>query len=184
MIADYAKQRQLITNYAQNYHDERFQHKPFNAQLAGEMSDFLYDATLDQIYDACQFVNENEINYRYGDPKNLTKPDSEMTETYHILGMHFWGNLRNRLYEYNRTGKRDFYNLIANEEQNIAHSIHSLQKTYTECYGLHANGQETAEQRNLQRELAIHQSKLALAQHALSYAPKRQELSFQSGREQ
>lgn len=182
MTADFTKQRNFIAQYADCYNADRCKREKLTTNMIDKMCEFLYDASVDQLYDACLFVTEKETNYRYRDVKP-TLHNTEMEETYHILGLHFWGHLRNRLYEYNRTGAQDFYHMVAAEQQNTAHSVHSLQKTYTERYGWRNSDGVEVEQCKLQRELATSQSKLDLLRYIMTYAPRTQEQSQEQGQE-
>ena len=168
----YRKHHDLFTKYAVNYADNLFHKAEFNQQLSGELCDFLYDASLDQLYDACLFVNEKEADSRYGGVKDMPTPNAEMEETYKILLKHFYLNLRNRLYDSNTETKKKFFNGIANERENVTHSIQDLQKTYTECYGVQTNGTVGDAQRNLQRELSTYQGKATLLQQIMGVAAK------------
>lgn len=182
MTTDYTQQRNFIAHYADCYNADRCKRVKLTPQMMDKMYNFLSNATIDQLYNACQFVIEKEINYHYRDAKQ-TSVDAEMEETYHILGLHFWGNLRNRLYEYNRTGIKDFYKAVATDQQNMAYTVHSLQKTYTERYGWQSTTLIDNNQQGLQCELATSQSKLALLRQIMSYAPKWQCQDQEPGRE-
>ena len=129
------KNHKLFTKYATHYADNLFRKVEFDNQLSGELCDFLWDASLDQLYDACLFVTEKQVDSRYGGVKDMPTPNTEMEETYKILLKHFFLNLRNRLYDANaETGKR-FVAEMMTERENVNHSLQDLQKTYTECYG-------------------------------------------------
>ena len=170
----YQKNHDLFRRYAAHYADNLFRKVKFDHQLSGEMCDFLSDASLDQLYDACLFANEKQFDFRYGGVKDIPIPNAEMEETYRILLKHFYVNLRNRLYEADTETGKEFVTGIMNEQENVARSIQDLQKTYTECYSRQTFGAVTVAQRNLQRELSTYQNKAMLLKQIMGNAPKTQ----------
>ena len=168
------KHHDLFTKYATNYADNLFHKVEFDQQLSGELCDFLWDASLDQLYDACLFANEKKADSRYGGVKDMPTPNAEMEETYKILLKHFYLNLRNRLYNSNAETGKKFVAEMVTERENVNRSIQDLQKTYTECYGVQTNGTVDDAQRNLQRELSTYQGQATLLQQIMGIATKMQ----------
>lgn len=168
----YRKNHDLFTKYATHYADNLFHKVEFDHQLSGKLCDFLSDASLDQLYDACSFANKKQVDCQFGGVKDMPTPNAEMEETYKILLKHFYVNLRNRMYDANvETGKK-FVNEMVSEQENVKRSIQDLQKTYTECYGVQTNDTVSDAQRSLQRELSTYQGKAALLQQIMGVAAK------------